>query len=200
MEADLKNEEYKKIVDEIASLMLYMDEVEYKAYCYFNNGDEGCPAGHIDFETYEKAKKLYESCVEGCEKANWNHCGDCVNAPGSCIVCFVEMYRDRAIKHLNILKEEDLEFNIDEEVKQKGEILMKFDEKDAKLLGDILNVNWDTVCIKQFTMGLNVELEHGTKAGEYNVTNDDPIKTAKIALAHLAEKHNYYDLLKKVES
>jgi predicted NUDIX family NTP pyrophosphohydrolase len=74
---------------------------------------------------------------------------------------------------------------------------MEFNEKDAKLIGDMLKVDWNIVCIKQFTRGLNVELEHGKKAGENNVTNDDPIKTAKIALAHLDEKHNYYELLDK---
>jgi len=48
----------------------------------------------------------------------------------------------------------------------------------------------------QFWLGLNVELEHGTK-GAWNITNNDPIMTAKIALVHLDEKRNYYSLLEK---
>ena len=46
---------------------------------------------------------------------------------------------------------------------------------------------------KEFAMGMKVELEHD------DVTKGDPTKTAKIALAHLKEKPNYYTLLKKVE-
>ena len=49
-------------------------------------------------------------------------------------------------------------------------------------------------------MGLNVELEHGTKFPNTNVTNDDPILTGKIALAHLMEFPDYYTRLKKLES
>ena len=45
---------------------------------------------------------------------------------------------------------------------------------------------------------MNVELEHGFK-GDWNVTNSDPIATAKIALAHLDELPDYYTRLKKME-
>ena len=41
--------------------------------------------------------------------------------------------------------------------------------------------------------GINVELEHGTINPNTNVTNDDLIMTAKIALAHLNEFPNYYN-------
>ena len=47
--------------------------------------------------------------------------------------------------------------------------------------------------------GMNVEIEHGTRDPMTDVTHDDPIATAKIAWAHLREKKDYYDLLKKVE-
>lgn len=48
----------------------------------------------------------------------------------------------------------------------------------------------------QFRRGMEVELEHGTKLGkDTNVTNNDPIKTAKIVLAHLKENPQYYDKL-----
>lgn len=44
-----------------------------------------------------------------------------------------------------------------------------------------------------------MELEHGTKNLETNVTNDDSIVTGKIALDHLREIPDYYVRLKKLE-
>jgi hypothetical protein len=48
-------------------------------------------------------------------------------------------------------------------------------------------------------MGLDVELEHGTRDAHTNVTNDDPLMTGKIALAHLNEFADYYTRLAKLE-
>ena len=48
-------------------------------------------------------------------------------------------------------------------------------------------------------MGLDTELEHGNKYYPTNVTNDNPLITAKIALAHLSEFPDYYTRLKKLE-
>lgn len=53
--------------------------------------------------------------------------------------------------------------------------------------------------LDQFTMGLNVELEHGARSPETNVTNDDPLTTGKIALAHLLEIPDYYTRLAEME-
>ena len=53
--------------------------------------------------------------------------------------------------------------------------------------------------LNEFTMGINVELEHGTKFSKANVTNNDPILTGKIALAHLYEFPDYYVRLQKLE-
>lgn len=53
--------------------------------------------------------------------------------------------------------------------------------------------------IDQFVMGLNTELEHGRKNNPTNITEDNPILTAKIALAHLSEFPDYYTRLKKLE-
>ena len=47
--------------------------------------------------------------------------------------------------------------------------------------------------------GLEVEFEHGSHDSQTNVTNDDPVLTAKIALAHLKELPDYYTRLKKME-
>ena len=54
--------------------------------------------------------------------------------------------------------------------------------------------------LNEFIMGLNVELEHGTKFPKANITNNDPILTGKIAYAHLLEFPDYYTRLKKFEA
>ena len=48
-------------------------------------------------------------------------------------------------------------------------------------------------------MGMDVELEHGLRDPNTNVTNDDSLVTGKIALAHLNEFPDYYTRLKKME-
>ena len=53
---------------------------------------------------------------------------------------------------------------------------------------------------EQLRMGVEVEYEHGTKLGQdTNVTNDDLIMTARIAVAHLKEIPDYYDRLHEME-
>jgi hypothetical protein len=47
--------------------------------------------------------------------------------------------------------------------------------------------------------GMDVELEHGTRYADLNVTGDDPVLTAKIALAHLREFPDYYTRLALME-
>lgn len=47
--------------------------------------------------------------------------------------------------------------------------------------------------------GMNVELEHGTRYADLNVTGDDPVTTARIALAHLREFPDYYQRLAVME-
>lgn len=48
---------------------------------------------------------------------------------------------------------------------------------------------------EDFCQGLEVELEHGTCFDEANVTNNHPILTGKIVLAHLKESLDYYKRL-----
>ncbi|HEY5713821.1 MAG TPA: DUF5661 family protein [Candidatus Gracilibacteria bacterium] len=72
-------------------------------------------------------------------------------------------------------------------------------QEDAKRIGDQLKINWNEVRLEEFTMGLNIELEHGTHYPETNVTDDDEILTGKIAWAHLKEFPDYYTRLKKME-
>ena len=74
-----------------------------------------------------------------------------------------------------------------------------FSLDDAKRIGDQLNIDWNVIDINQFHMGLNVELEHGSKYPDTNITDDDLLLTGKIALAHLHEVPDYYTKLKTVE-
>jgi hypothetical protein len=47
---------------------------------------------------------------------------------------------------------------------------------------------------------MDVELEHGLRDSATNVTDDDPLSTGKIALAHLNEFADYYTWLAKMEA
>lgn len=53
--------------------------------------------------------------------------------------------------------------------------------------------------IDEFKKGMDVEMEHGKVDPETNVTNNDPIMTGKIALAHIKESPRYYEKLEKME-
>ncbi|MEI7936477.1 MAG: DUF5661 family protein [Verrucomicrobiota bacterium] len=69
----------------------------------------------------------------------------------------------------------------------------------AKAVGKELGIQWDKFDLEQFRVGLGVELEHGIVNPTTNVTNDDPLMTGKIALAHLTEFPDYYTRLAKLE-
>jgi hypothetical protein len=56
-----------------------------------------------------------------------------------------------------------------------------------------------TVVLEDFQSGLEVELEHGLKFREANVTNNHPILTGRIVVAHLLEVNDYYQRLRVVE-
>lgn len=64
---------------------------------------------------------------------------------------------------------------------------------NALYAAKILNVKFDKFTPSEFLTGINIELEHGTINPSTNVTNDNLITTAKIALAHLNEFPNYYN-------
>ncbi len=53
--------------------------------------------------------------------------------------------------------------------------------------------------LEDFKVGLEVELEHGTRFPDANVTNNHPILTGKIVLAHLYESMDYYKRLEVAE-
>lgn len=74
-----------------------------------------------------------------------------------------------------------------------------FTAEEAKSIGEKLGLDWIKFDVEQFRMGMDVELEHGLRDPETNVTNDDALVTGKIALAHLNEFPDYYTRLEKME-
>ena len=82
-------------------------------------------------------------------------------------------------------------------------------QEASKILA-IVNTEGMPIPLEDFRMGLEVELEHGTRFKDANITNNHPILTGKIVLAHLKETMDYYrridvaeldgDLLKAVLS
>jgi hypothetical protein len=71
---------------------------------------------------------------------------------------------------------------------------------EADQVGATLGIDWAKVHPEQFRRGLEVELEHGARDPETNVTNDDITLTGKIAWAHLKEFPDYYTRLDKLEA
>ena len=55
------------------------------------------------------------------------------------------------------------------------------------------------IALEEFRMGLEVELEHGTMFDDANVTNNHPILTGMIVLAHMKEALDYYERLDVAE-
>jgi hypothetical protein len=66
-------------------------------------------------------------------------------------------------------------------------ILAELETKDMK------------ISVENFRIGLEVELEHGIRFPEANVTNNHPILTGKIVLAHFKETLDYYQRLEVAE-
>jgi hypothetical protein len=76
-----------------------------------------------------------------------------------------------------------------------------FTADDARRIGEQVGIDWQTAPfdVEQFRIGLGVELEHGLHDPATNVTDDDPLVTGKIALAHLNEFPDYYTRLESME-
>lgn len=75
----------------------------------------------------------------------------------------------------------------------------RFSLAEAKQIGDVLGIDWREFDVEQFQIGLEVELEHGARDVQTNVTDDDALITGKIALAHLKEFPDYYTRLLAME-
>lgn len=68
-----------------------------------------------------------------------------------------------------------------------------YNEKDAMYIANFLGIKFDKFSLKDLLNGINVELEHGKIEPKTNVTDNNLLLTAKIALAHLNEFPNYYN-------
>jgi len=71
--------------------------------------------------------------------------------------------------------------------------------KEARVILSRIDTKGMNIDLEEFRKGLEVELEHGTRFKEANVTNNHPMLTGKIVLAHLKESLNYYKLLEVAE-
>jgi hypothetical protein len=75
----------------------------------------------------------------------------------------------------------------------------KVTPEEARVILQEVNVEGMPIPLGDFVTGLEVELEHGTRFADANVTNNHPILTGKIVLAHLKETMDYYQRLDVAE-
>jgi hypothetical protein len=71
--------------------------------------------------------------------------------------------------------------------------------REAKPILKEVNRKRMKIDIEEFRKGIEVELEHGIRFKDANVTNNHPILTGMIVLAHLKESLDYYKLLEVAE-
>ncbi|MBW1916587.1 MAG: hypothetical protein JRI57_00990 [Deltaproteobacteria bacterium] len=71
-------------------------------------------------------------------------------------------------------------------------------EEARKIMGQ-MDLGGMDIPVEDFCRGLEVELEHGLRFKEANVTNNHPILTGKIVLAHFKESLDYYQRLEVAE-
>ncbi len=72
--------------------------------------------------------------------------------------------------------------------------------EEASTILKIVNVQSMDIPLEAFRAGLEVELEHGTRFEDANVTNNHPILTGMIVLAHLKETMDYYERIAVAET
>lgn len=77
----------------------------------------------------------------------------------------------------------------------------KFTSSESRRVSEEIGIEWSSASfdIEQLRVGMEVELEHGRQDPATNVTDDDPLVTGKIALAHLNEFPDYYWRLRQME-
>ena len=68
-----------------------------------------------------------------------------------------------------------------------------FSDNEILSVANYLKIDFSKFPFEDFKRGINIELEHGLQNIETNVTNNNLLETAKIALAHLNELPNYYN-------
>ncbi len=72
-------------------------------------------------------------------------------------------------------------------------------EEEAATILNVANTKGMNITLEAFRKGLEVELEHGTRFEDANVTNNHPILTGKIVIAHLKETMDYYERIDVAE-
>ncbi len=72
-------------------------------------------------------------------------------------------------------------------------------DEEASIILKLVNTTNMDISIDTFRQGLEVELEHGTIFEDANVTNNHPVLTGKIVLAHLKETMDYYKRIEVAE-
>lgn len=64
--------------------------------------------------------------------------------------------------------------------------------EEALIILSAVNTEGMNIPLNEFMRGLEVELEHGLLYKDANVTNNHPVLTGRIVLAHLKETMDYY--------
>lgn len=64
--------------------------------------------------------------------------------------------------------------------------------EEARIIQEQVGAEAAQITAGEFCEGLEIELEHGLEFPDANVTNNHPILTGKIVLAHLKEMLDYY--------
>jgi len=78
---------------------------------------------------------------------------------------------------------------------RKAEVTMN----EARIILPHVNTQKMKIPLEDFKIGLEVELEHGVMFKAYNVTNNHPLLTGKIVMAHFMEMLDYYKRLEVAE-
>jgi len=65
-------------------------------------------------------------------------------------------------------------------------------KEEASAILEIVNTKSMDIPLEDFRKGLEVELEHGKRFDDANITNNHPILTGRIVIAHLKETMDYY--------
>ena len=72
-------------------------------------------------------------------------------------------------------------------------------QEEAATILKIVNTQSMDIPLEDFRKGLEVELEHGTRFDDANITNNHPVLTGKIVIAHLKETMDYYQRIDVAE-
>jgi hypothetical protein len=73
------------------------------------------------------------------------------------------------------------------------------DHHEAEVIRKQVGAEAMDIPLEAFRIGLKIELEHGTRYPDANVTGNHPIATGLIVLAHLKESLDYYTRLQCME-